>query len=100
MSRLYEGSGVGDGRERIVCYMVTERKMGGVGAFVRRQRSGGREVTDRLYEGNEARYGRERIVCTKVSERGWEGTERMYGAVGENSIDFQKILYRLFRKTL
>ena|GEM_PF-5134471 len=27
-------------------------------------------------------------------------TERMYGAVGENSIDFLKILYRLSENTL
>ena len=31
---------------------------------------------------------------------GWEEAERMYGAVREKSIDFRKILYRLFRKTL
>ena len=31
---------------------------------------------------------------------GWEGTDRLYGTVGENSIDFLKILYRLFLKTL
>ena len=30
----------------------------------------------------------------------WEVTKHFYGAVGENSIDFLKILYRLFRKTL
>ena len=41
--------------------------MGGNESFVRRNRSGG-----------------------------WEDAERMYGAVGENSIDFLKILYRLF----
>ena len=41
--------------------------MGGIGAFVRRK------------------WG-----------EGWEVTERMYGAVGEKSIDFLKILYRLF----
>ena len=45
--------------------------MGGNGSFVRRKQSGI-----------------------------WVGRERMYGAVGENSIDFWKILYRLFRKTL
>ena len=45
--------------------------MGVIGSFVRRNRSGG-----------------------------WEVTNRLYGAVGENSIDFLKILYRLFRKTL
>ena len=31
---------------------------------------------------------------------GWEVTERLYGAVGEKSIDFLKILYRLFSDTL
>ena len=31
---------------------------------------------------------------------GWVGTERMYGADGEKSIDFLKILYRLSGKTL
>ena len=45
--------------------------MGGGGAFVRRKRS-----------------------------EGWEVSERLYGAVGEKSIDFRKILYRLFQKTL
>ena len=44
---------------------------GGIGSFVRRKRGGG-----------------------------LEGRERLYGAVGENSIDFLKILYRLFWKTL
>ena len=53
---MYEGSGAEDG---------------GIGAFVRRKRSGGLEVTERLSH-----------------------------AVGEKSIDFLKILYRLFRKTL
>ena len=45
--------------------------MGGNGAFVRRSRSGG-----------------------------WEGTERLYGAVREKSIDFLEKLYRLFSETL
>ena len=31
---------------------------------------------------------------------GWKGTDRLNGAVGEKSIVFLKILYRLFRKTL
>ena len=44
--------------------------MGVIGSFVRRNRSGG-----------------------------WEVTNRLYGAVGENSIDFLKILYRLFSDT-
>ncbi len=67
-----------DGAYRIVCTKETERRMGdivaedgGIGSFVRRKRGGG-----------------------------LEGRERLYGAVGENSIDFLKILYRLFRKNL
>ena len=39
---------------------------------------------DQLYEG----LGVEDGSCWS---RGWEGTERMYGAVGENSIDFSPI---------
>ena len=50
---------------------ILGQRLGGIGAFVRRNRSGG-----------------------------WEEADRLYGAVGENSIDFLKILYRLFRKTL
>ena len=30
---------------------------------------------------------------------GWEGTERLYSAVGEGSIDFSPIPYRLFSDT-
>ena len=30
----------------------------------------------------------------------WEVTKYFYGAVGENSIDFRKKLYRLFSDTL
>ena len=60
--------------------------MGGSGAFLRRRWSGGWEVTDHLYEGN--------------GVGGWEVTDRLYSAVRENSIDFLKKLYRLFRKTL
>ena len=67
--------------------------MGGVGSFVRWERSGGWFVIVHLYEGSEVEDGRKKGVCA-------EETERMYGAVGENSIDFLKILYRLFRKTL
>ena len=58
-------------RIQIVYMKKSEQRMLGNGSFVRRNRSGG-----------------------------WEGTERLYGAVGEKSIDFWKILYRLFRKTL
>ena len=89
--------------------------MGGIGAFVRRKWGRGWEETSCLSEGNRAEDGRERIVCTKETERkmggigafvrrkwgrGWEVTERLFSAVGEKSIDFLKILYRLFRKTL
>ena len=70
-NRLYEGSGAEDGRYLIVYSEKPERGMGGNGAFVRRKRSGG-----------------------------WEESDRCSYAVREKSIDFLKILYRLFRKTL
>ena len=70
-NRVYEGSGAEDGRYLIVYSEKPERGMGGNGAFVRRKRSGG-----------------------------WEGTERLYGAVREKAIDFLKILYRLSENTL
>ena len=38
------------------------------------------------------------VVRRKWGE-GWEVTERMYGAVGEKSIDFPRIPYRLFLDT-
>ena len=38
------------------------------------------------------------VVRRKWGE-GWEVTERMYGAVGEKSIDFPRIPYRLFPDT-
>ena len=63
--------GAGGGREQSVCMEVSERRMGGNKAFVWRYQSGG-----------------------------WEGTECLYGAVGEKSIDFFGKLYRLFGKTL
>ena len=47
-----------------------------------------------------AGVGGNKAFVWRYQSGGWEGTERMYGAVGENSIDFRKILYRLFRKTL
>ena len=62
---------MGDGRKMGVCAEETERRMGGNESFEQRKRS---EV--------------------------WEVTNCLYGAVRENSIDFLKILYRLFRKTL
>ena len=69
--RLREGNGIGSDRRRHVRWVMMEHGIGGVGTLVRRERSGG-----------------------------WEVTNRLYGAVGENSIDFLKILYRLFRNTL
>ena len=71
MDRLLHGDGTEDGRGRCGCTKEVEQGMGGNGSFVGRERSEGREVS-----------------------------ERLYGAVGENSIDFLKILYRLFRETL
>ena len=58
-------------RIQIVYTKKSEQRMLGNGSFVRRNRSGG-----------------------------WEETERLYGAVGEKSIDFWKKLYRLFSDTL
>ena len=60
--------------------------MGGNESFVRRKRSGGWEETG--------------VFVRYIRSGGWKGTVRFYGAVGENSIDFWTILYRLFRKTL
>ena len=67
-----------NGRNWGVYTNETERRMGGNGADVRRIRSG-----------EWVKWG-----------KGWEETDRLYGAVGEKSIDFLEILYRLFRKTL
>ena len=69
--RLYGGTGEGDGRYRNVYTEEPEQRMGCDGALVRRK------------------WG-----------EGWEGTERLYGAVREKSIDFRKILYRLSEDTL
>ena len=65
------GIGLFVGREPALSVRDVGEKMRGSGAFVRRYRS-----------------------------EGWEVTDRLYGAFGEKSIDFRKILYRLFRKTL
>ena len=81
--------------------------MGGNGSFVRRNPSGGWELSGKRIGSigggtRETELGMGGIgafVRRKWGE-GWEGTERLYGAVGEKSIDFRKILYRLFRKTL
>ena len=66
-----ERNGTEDGRKWIGCPIATERRMGGCGSVVPWKWNGG-----------------------------WEVTDRLYGAVGEKSIDFQKILSRLFGKTL
>ena len=66
-----EGNGVADRRIQIVYTEKAKWGMGGRWAFVQRKRS---EV--------------------------WEVTNCLYGAVREKSIDFRKILYRLFQKTL
>ena len=44
--------------------------------------------------------GADRPHVRRERSEGWEVSERLYGAVGEKSIDFLKILYRLFGKTL
>ena len=67
--------------------------IGGIGVFVRRYRSWGWEI-----------LGQEMVECGAFVRRkrsgGWEVTECLYGAVGEKSIDFLKILYRLPKNTL
>ena len=65
----YEGNGAGDGRERSICTKETERRMGGIGAFVRRKWGEGWEGAERLYEGNGVEDGRERSVCLVRSEK-------------------------------
>ena len=62
-------------------------------SFVRREQSGGWEGTERWMGGNGAVDGRKR-------SGGWEVSDRLYSAVGEKSIDFLKILYRLSSDTL
>ena len=69
-NRVLHGDRTEDGRFLIVCTKETEWGMGGDGAFVRRNRSGG-----------------------------WEVSECLSDAVGEKSIDFLKKLYRLFPDT-
>ena len=62
---------LGDGRFLIVCTKETERRIVGNESFVRRK-----------------------------WDEGWEDAERLYGAVGEKSIDFRKKLNRLSSDTL
>ena len=40
--------------------------------------------------------GGDRSFVRRKRSGGWKGTVRLYGAFGENSIDFPRILYRLF----
>ena len=67
--------------------------IGGIGALIRRSPNGGWEI-----------LGQEMVECGSFVRRkrsgGWEGTEHLYGAVREKSIDFRKKLYRLSGKTL
>ena len=44
--------------------------------------------------------GADRPFVGRERSEGWEVSERLYGAIGEKSIDFRKILYRLSGKTL
>ena len=44
--------------------------------------------------------GADRSLVRRERSGGWEVSERLYGAVGDKSIDFLKILYRLLGKTL
>ena len=46
-----------DERCQCFCTKVAEWRMGDDGPFVRREQSGGWEVTGRLYEGSRAGYG-------------------------------------------
>ena len=74
-------------------WVMIGQGIGGIGALIRRSPNGGWEI-----------LGQEMVECGSFVRRkrswGWEDAEWMYGAVGENSIDFLKKLYRLFRKTL
>ena len=73
---LYEGNGAEDGRcwgrrwlnvDRL--YEGIGAGMGGDGLFVRRNRSGGWEVTEHLYGGSGAEDGRRRSGCTVPPEK-------------------------------
>ena len=70
ISPFIQGTRADDRKEQSVYTKEAECGMGCNGSFVGRKRSGG-----------------------------WEVTDRLYGAVGEKSIDFLKILYRLFSDT-
>ena len=43
--------------------------------------------------------GADRPHVRRERSEGWEVSERLYGAVGEKTIDFLKKLYRLFPDT-
>ena len=88
--------------------------MRGNGSFVRRNRSRGWEVTNRLYVGTRTWDGGNESVVRRNRSGRWVVSERLYEErraknwrersgcmvrVGENSIDFLKILYRLFPDT-
>ena len=73
--------------------MVIGQGVDGIGALVRRYRSWEWEM-----------LGQEMVECGSFVRRmrsgGWEVSERLYGGIGEKSIDFLKILYRLLKNTL
>lgn len=50
--------GARDARMRIGCSIAAERRMDGIGAFVRRNLSGGWGVTDHLHKGDGVTDGR------------------------------------------
>ena len=66
---------------------------GGNGAKVESFWNRGWVVPEQLYDGNGAVLSYEQIVAPMLSER-------VYGGVRENSIDFSRILYRLSSDTL
>ena len=94
--------------------MVGQR-IGGVESVVRRKYSGVWVIPERgrVESGAWDRSCR-RANLVKLGQRiggvesvvrgkrngGWEVSDRLSYAIGEKSIDFRKILYRLFRKTL
>ena len=72
------------------------QKMGECRSFIRRNRSGRRVDSDlvlrRIRGGGWVMIGQEMgrngVIVQYFWSGGWVGTERMYGAVGEKSIDF------------
>ena len=51
--------------------VILGQRLGGIGAFVRRNRSGGWEETG--------------VFVRYIRSEGWEVSERLYGAIGEKS---------------